>query len=49
MAFAINTINGHGSGNKMHCQLQPKKTKVAVLFVDIATKDVLPAVHCLKN
>ena len=28
MALAINVINGHGSSNKMHCQLHPKKTKV---------------------
>ena len=38
MALAINVIDRRGPGNKIHCQLQPKKTKVqckAVLAVYI--------------
>ena len=47
MALAVDVIYSRGLSNKMHRQLQPKKTKVrkAVLAVFIAAKDVLPALH----
>ena len=30
MALAIDVINRRDPSNKMHCQLQPKKTKVSL-------------------
>ena len=37
---AVQVENG-----EMRCQLQPKKTKEAVLAFYIAAKDILPALH----
>ena len=46
MALAINVIDRHGPSNKIHHQLQPKKTKAnAILALYIAAKDALPALH----
>ena len=44
----IYIIHGHGlTDNKMHPQLQPKKSKIikAVLVIIIAAKGVIHAVH----
>ena len=43
MALAIDVINMCGHCNEMHCQLQPKKTKVRLYQAYIySSKDVLP-------
>ena len=40
MTLAVNIMHGHGPSNKIHHQLQAKKTNLrkAVLVVNIATK-----------
>ena len=32
LALAIDVIDRRGPSNKMHCQLQPKKTKVTLYY-----------------
>ena len=53
MAVAIGIIHGHGSSNKMHPQLQPKKTIVLhyklLIVVSITAKGIIHVVHYLQD
>ena len=45
MVLAADVIDRLGSSNEMHCQLQPKKTKVTALSLYITAKDALATLH----
>ena len=45
MALAVDVIDRRGPSNETRCQLQPKKTKVNLLAIYIAAKDVLAVLH----